>query len=187
MPWVCPWLMASRTGWNVWYGKWWKWPLINDKAFMLPSKPPPDYQNLRIRRSNIYNLHFFQWHKKCLLYCIVYYTVSFLFSWNWCALSPAKFEVVHRMVQTGAVWPWHGERKRKCHEVFLADMISLGSKSWDMSSWATTRIFWVLIFVKVRWLERVMQRENCFWRFRSFGTGNPRSIRFCIWVSCKKH
>ena len=149
-------------------------------------------KHLRIRRSNIYNLHFFQWWKN--VYCSLYFI--FLVFLELCA--PSKdcnwLEILHRMLRMKIQWvffslqhsiilskfgldlmvcspsilcfqwrvgterppslrsftrwcrlgqcdPWHGERKRKCHEGILAEMINLGSKSWDMSSWATTRIF----------------------------------------------
>lgn len=75
------------------------------------------------------------------------------------------------MVQTGAVWPWHGERKRKCHEVFWPKWSTWvqSHETWAVELPLVYFVSCLLIFVKVRWLKRVMQRENCFWRFRSFG------------------
>lgn len=148
-------------------------------------------KHLRIRRSNIYNLHFFQWWKN--VYCSLYFI--FLVFLELCALSKDCnwLEILHRMLRMkiqwvffslqhsiilskfcldlmvcspsilcfqwrvapsarqvwgrspdGADWGSVTLARREKEEVprgILAEMINLGSKSWDMSSWATTRIF----------------------------------------------
>ena len=222
IPWVCPWLMASWTGWSLSYGKWWKWPLIKDKAVKAPIKASTGWSNIWGLDDQTFTISTSSNDEKM---STVHYTLFFLFSWNWCALSkdcnwleilhrmlrmkiqwvffrcntlsyclnsvwiwwsvhrpyyvfneewhraPAKFEVVHPMVQTGAVWPWHGERKRKCLEVFWPKWSTWvqSHETWAVELPLVYFVSCLLIFVKVRWLQRVMQRENRFWRFRSFG------------------